>query len=123
MFVFTGLSQLQAHAQAQAEARFEGYLREHPDEETNLEPLIQEEPALFKSQVNQVSFSFPLCGRPLIFVPRDVGRIGERKVRISTHARKQAAISYRFVASKSPRHVIFNLLFNMSGVIYLCIFS
>ena len=73
------------------QARFDA-LRKLQDQETNLEPLIQEKPALFKSQVNQVSFSFPLCGRPVIFVPRDE-RIGETKVRISTHARKQAAIS------------------------------
>ena len=112
MFVFTGLSQLQ------------DYLQKLQDQEANLEPLIEEKPALFKSQVNQVSFSsvsFPLCGRPLVFVPRDEW-IGEKKVRISTHARKQAAISYRFMASKSTRHVIFDLLFNMFGVIYLCIF-
>ena len=83
MFVFTGLSQLQ------------DYVQKLQDQEANLEPLIQEKPAMFKSQVNQVSFSFPLCGRPLIFVPRDRRdeRIGETKVRISTHTRKQAAIS------------------------------
>ena len=72
-----GLSQ----RQTQAEARFDAHLRKRLDEETNLEPLIQEKPASFKSQVNQVSFRFPLCGRPLIFVPRDE-RIGETKVTI-----------------------------------------
>lgn len=77
MFVFTGLSQ----RQTQAQARFDADLRKLLDEETNLEPLIQQEPALFKSQVNQVSFNFPLCGRPLIFVPRDE-LIGEAKVTI-----------------------------------------
>ena len=77
MFVFTGLSQ----RQTQAQARFDAHLRKRLDEETNLEPLIQQEPALFKSQVNQVSFNFPLCGRPLIFVPRDE-LIDEAKVTI-----------------------------------------